>query len=192
MLPSACGGDPQPSRQVAQCRAGAGAAGLVVTLAVAAAGCSGASARAGSSIPTASRFYRIALDMIAARPWLGTGLGSFDAAFPAWRSEALGMFGIWEQAHSSPLELAVEMGIPVTVVVLAAWLAVMRRLWMRAWQSRGGSLQTGFACVALLGTLHSCIDFSLQLPGFAAFFAAICGLGAGFGSGAGQPQLRQT
>jgi hypothetical protein len=31
--------------------------------------------------------------------------------------------------------------------------------------------------VAALGLVHSCIDFSLQIPGFGVFFAAIVGCG---------------
>lgn len=155
---------------------------FIVTLAVAGGGVLWRIGANGITDPYRMEVYRITLEMVASRPWLGTGLGSFDAVFPSMRSEALGMFGVWEQAHSSPLELAVEMGLPVALAVLAAWVVVMRRLWMRAWRSRGGSLPTGFAAVALLGTLHSCVDFSLQIPGYAVFFAAVCGAGAGLGA----------
>lgn len=161
-----------------------------VTLAVAGGGVLWRIGANGITDPYRIEVYRITFDMIAARPWLGTGLGSFDAIFPSVRSEALGMFGVWDQAHSSPLELAVEMGLPVALAVLIVWIAVMRRLWIRAWRSRGGSLQTGFACVAMLGTLHSCVDFSLQVPGYAVFFAAVCGSGASFGRGAARPQAQ--
>ncbi|HEX7563625.1 MAG TPA: O-antigen ligase family protein, partial [Bradyrhizobium sp.] len=50
--------------------------------------------------------YRSTLRMIADHPWFGTGLGTFVWSFPAYRSGSVSMWGVWDKAHSTPLELA--------------------------------------------------------------------------------------
>ncbi|WP_271671715.1 O-antigen ligase family protein [Bradyrhizobium sp. CCBAU 51627] len=122
--------------------------------------------------------YRAVLMMIQQHPWLGIGYGNFESAFPAYRPDALGSLGVWDRAHSTPLELAVELGIP------AACLIMVTCLWY-LYQLLNGSLHRRRdryipiigASVATLGFLHTSIDFSLQIPGFGVFFAAITGCG---------------
>ncbi len=122
--------------------------------------------------------WRSTLAMIAAHPWLGVGLGNFEAAFPAYRDAALGSFGTWEHAHSVPLELAAELGLPAAVLIGAAWIVAGLHL-LRGALARDGS---GFyplvgLGVGLLGTLHSLVDFSLLIPGYSIPFAALTGCG---------------
>jgi O-antigen ligase len=136
----------------------------------------------GFADPGRLEMYRIALAMVADRPWLGHGAGSFEAAFPPYRGEALGMFGVWDIAHSTPLEIAVEWGVPVLVVLCALWGAAIVSLW-RVCRNRGRGRDRSVVVAALsvggLGTLHSMVDFSLQIPGYAVVFAAIVGCGLG-------------
>lgn len=126
----------------------------------------------------AGRFetYRLSLDIIADYPVLGIGLGAFESFFPSRRSAVLGSAGIWDRAHSTPLEIAVEMGVPVTAlltVVLGAGLFALARA---SFRSRRRNVVIGF-CVGLLGILHSSVDFSLQIPGYAVTFAALTAAG---------------
>lgn len=58
--------------------------------------------------------YRTVLTMIEAHRLLGIGCGHFDSAFPAYRPASLGSLAVWDRAHSTPLELAVELGFPTT------------------------------------------------------------------------------
>ena len=66
--------------------------------------------------------YRSTLRMIEQSPWFGTGLGTFPWAFPAYRSADISMAGVWGMAHSTPLELAAEVGIPLAVLVGLGWV----------------------------------------------------------------------
>ncbi|MGC8667966.1 MAG: O-antigen ligase family protein [Chthonomonadales bacterium] len=63
--------------------------------------------------------WRGALRMALAHPIFGTGIGSFDAAYPRYA-----LVGYTEHAHNSYLQLADEIGIP-GAVLFTAWVAVL-------------------------------------------------------------------
>jgi hypothetical protein len=129
--------------------------------------------------------YRSTARIIADYPWLGTGLGTFPWVFPAYRSESVSMWGIWDRAHSTPLELASEVGLPLALLVAAGWLVVLTVLAQGIRKRRRDAiLPISGLLVALLALLHSSIDFSLQIPGFSILVAAItgCGLAQSFRS----------
>lgn len=122
--------------------------------------------------------YVSTLKIIEDHPWLGTGLGTFRWAFPTYRSENFSIAGIWEQAHSTTLEIASEMGIPFTVLVIAGWLTVFvilgRGMVLR---KRDAILPLAAFWVGWLAVIHSQIDFSLQIPGFSIPVCTLVGLG---------------
>ena len=68
--------------------------------------------------------YRSSLRMIADHPWFGTGLGTFAWSFPSYRSANISMWGVWDRAHSTPLELATDLGLPLAGLIVVAWLVV--------------------------------------------------------------------
>jgi O-antigen ligase len=123
--------------------------------------------------------YQAVLNAIAARPWLGWGLGSFGDAFPAFRSSDLPMWGVWDYAHSTVLELAFEMGLPLTAIIGLAALASIYWLAQGAVRATGGERQLLAAILgaAILTYLHAFVDFSLQIPGYAAVFGILLGCG---------------
>ncbi|MGX4773571.1 O-antigen ligase family protein [Bradyrhizobium guangdongense] len=122
--------------------------------------------------------YRTILTMIQQHPWLGIGYGNFESAFPAYRPETLGSLGVWDRAHSTPLELAVELGIPAACLIMATCLWYLYQLLNGSLHRRRDRyIPIIGASVATLGFLHTSIDFSLQIPGFGVFFAAITGCG---------------
>jgi O-antigen ligase len=121
------------------------------------------------------------LQGIPAHAWTGSGLGSFSDIFPSLQSEAVGYAGTWEHAHSTPLELALTIGLPATAVVLAAWL------WLFAAHLRGVLAARRSYAIPMLGlaalllvSIHGCVDFSLQVPGFAIPFAVLVGSTLGY------------
>ena len=122
--------------------------------------------------------YRSTLRIIADFPWFGTGLGTFALSFPAYRSADISMHGLWGIAHSTHLEFASEMGIPLTLVVALAWIVVLVVL---IFGSRGRRRRMVVPlvslAVALIGLLHSSIDFSLQIAGYSIVVFALLGLG---------------
>ncbi len=118
--------------------------------------------------------YLSTLDMIRARPWLGSGLGTFQYVFPAYRRPEGLTLGYWDFAHSTPLEIAAELGMPLAIVIAVWWLLIAAMLLKRSLSAAGSRFAA--ACglsVGALGVLHSCVDFSIQIPGFAIPFAAV-------------------
>jgi O-antigen ligase len=122
--------------------------------------------------------YRSTLRMIADHPWFGTGLGTFAWSFPAYRSANISMWGVWDRAHNTLLELASDLGVPLAGLVVAAWLIALTVL-VRGIRIRKRNLSVPIAAlsVAILALLHSLADFSLQIPGYAIVVFAIVGAG---------------
>ena len=69
--------------------------------------------------------YVSTVEILKDYPWLGSGLGTFRWAFPAYRNGEVPSYGVWEQAHNSTLETAAEMGIPFTGALRVGWLTVL-------------------------------------------------------------------
>jgi O-antigen ligase len=86
---------------------------------------------------------------------------------------------VWDYAHSTILEIAVEMGIPVAAMVVIAALASLFILARAAVKSEGRSRRSLAAIVGItvLSYLHSMIDFSLQIPGYLVLFGVLLGCG---------------
>ena len=122
--------------------------------------------------------YRSTLRMIADHPWFGTGLGTFAWSFPAYRSANVSMWGVWDMAHSTPLQLASDLGLPLAGLIGVAWLIVLGVL-LRGVRIRRRDLivPVSAVVVALLALAHSCIDFSLQIPGYSIIVFALVGAG---------------
>jgi O-antigen ligase len=122
--------------------------------------------------------YRSTLRMIADHPWFGTGLGTFVWSFPAYRSGNISMWGVWDIAHSTVLELASDLGLPLTGLIALAWLIVLFVL-IQGMRRRRRDLivPVGALAVSILGVAHSVIDFSLQIPGYAIVVFSLVGAG---------------
>jgi O-antigen ligase len=122
--------------------------------------------------------YRAIVQMIADRPWFGTGLGTFPSAFAAYRSAKISMWGVWDIAHNTTLEIAAEVGIPLAVGVVVGWAAIFAVLIRGASiRRRDRIIPLAALCVALIAVLHSIIDFSLQIPGYSIVACALVGTG---------------
>jgi len=123
--------------------------------------------------------WRSTLKIIADNPWFGTGLGTFAYAFPPYRSGDISMWGRWELAHSTPLELASDLGIPLAIAVAAAWfvaLVLLARVVLAGRRSTM-TLPLSALAVSLIALLHSSIDFSLQIAGYSIVVFSLLGLG---------------
>lgn len=122
--------------------------------------------------------YRATWRMITEHPWIGVGLGAFPWAFPHYRSDTVSIWGTWDRAHNTLLELAAELGLPFAALVVFTWLVVLAYLFRGAWIRRSGRIfPVAALAVAVLGLLHSLIDFSLQVPGYSIVAFAIVGAG---------------
>jgi O-antigen ligase len=128
----------------------------------------------GGRLPT----YQATLSMIGDHPWLGTGLGTFAWVFPAYRGNVGTSWGTWDRAHSTPLEIAAEMGLPLAAIVIASWMSAFAVLAFGLWsRNRDHIVVIAALATAALAILHSLIDFSLQIPGVAITIFALVGAG---------------
>ena len=116
--------------------------------------------------------------MIRDHPWFGTGLGTFRLIFPRYRSPDTSIWGVWDRAHSTPLELAAEAGVPLALIVSMAWIVVLALLLSGALRRRNGAIYPIAGLVtAAMALGHSMIDFPLQVPGLAIPVLALVGIG---------------
>ncbi|MGC2855301.1 O-antigen ligase family protein [Novispirillum sp. DQ9] len=155
----------------------AAGAGVAVVLAVAAG--SGVAGRlAASDLSTGDRapVHAAAAAAIAERPWTGHGLGGFNRAFAAYRPPDLDQH--WDKAHSSYLENAFELGVPVAAVMIGT-LAMAAAVCGRGVAVRRRHRvypALGLAALAQAAA-HATVDFTLQMPANALWLAALAGIG---------------
>ena len=82
------------------------------------------------------------------------------------------------RAHSTVLEMAAELGLPFTGLVVIAWIIVLAVLVRGVWiWRRDVVVPIAALSVAALALGHSLIDFSLQIPGYAIVVFALLGAG---------------
>ncbi|MGH9404450.1 MAG: O-antigen ligase family protein [Terriglobia bacterium] len=106
--------------------------------------------------------------------WLGTGLGSFEYAFPKYQtfpSDAM-----WGHAHDDYAEAAAEtglVGIALIALAILLWFRISARGLGERLRHRTGWLQFGamLGCCGLL--VHSLADFNFHIPANAAWFAVL-------------------
>ncbi|MGD0010318.1 MAG: O-antigen ligase family protein [Terriglobia bacterium] len=109
--------------------------------------------------------------------WVGTGLGSFETAYPAYQSFATDL--VYDHAHNDYAEALAETGLAGGLLMVAA-LAIFLRLGFKKLGQRlrheVGWIQLGatIGCCGLL--VHSFVDFNLHIPANAAWFAVCAGI----------------
>jgi O-antigen ligase len=123
--------------------------------------------------------YEACIEAIRQRPWLGAGAGTFADLLPSLRSAEISGWGVWDLAHSTILEIAVEMGLPVAFTVVIAAVASLIILGGAAVRSKDESRSqlSAITGIAVLSYLHAVIDFSLQIPGYLIPFGILLGCG---------------
>jgi O-antigen ligase len=123
--------------------------------------------------------YQLCIEAIGRRPLLGAGVGTFGDLFPSLRGADMVGWGVWDYAHSTILEIAVEMGIPIAAMVVIAAAASLIIIGGAAIRStdRTRSTLAAITGIAVLSYLHTTIDFSLQIPGYLIVFGILLGCG---------------
>lgn len=114
---------------------------------------------------------------IAQAPAIGYGLGTFADVFALHRDARAGDKEVWRQAHNDYVEMALELGVPATAMlilglsfpVVACVRALRRRRRGRVYPA------IGIAATSLVG-VHALVDFSLQTQGVAITYAALLGV----------------
>jgi len=98
------------------------------------------------------------LHLVTLRPWLGWGWGELDYAHFITLYPGPRFCDILDNAHNLPLQLAVELGVPVALLLCVgvgglAWRA-------RPWQERHPTRQLAWAMLAVI-LLHSLLEYPL-------------------------------
>lgn len=111
--------------------------------------------------------WRNVLELIAMQPWTGVGFGQFNFAW-SLTPFANRPAEYFSHAHNLPLHLAVELGVPlalmiVGLLVLALWLAA-RRAWLAA--EPGASSARAAVMMLLLVAMHSQLEYPLWQASF--------------------------
>jgi O-antigen ligase len=80
-------------------------------------------------------YYQVAWELIEKKPWTGWGIGMFTNLVPHTKA-------LWYKvlhAHSLPLQLAVDVGVPFAIMMLGVWVGLLiittRRLLRREFAS---------------------------------------------------------
>lgn len=141
-----------------------------------AAGSRGLLARLADGAPSCTSrkaLWSNVLELIALKPWLGWGWGGLDQAHYLTLYSGPRFCDILDNAHNLPLHLAVELGVPVAVLLCGAlgWAALAARPW------RAGSpvRQLGWGVLAVL-LLHSGLEYPLWYGPFALAFGIALGI----------------
>jgi hypothetical protein len=143
-------------------------------------GALGMSTRVGEADISNARFsiWSNALALIAEQPWLGVGFGNFNFAwtltpFPDRNPQ------FFDHAHNLPLHLAVELGVPLALLVVGL---LLWGLWQAFVRSRGVPGPEGiarracFVMVLMMGW-HSMLEYPLWYAYFllpTAFMWGLC------------------
>ena len=115
--------------------------------------------------------------MIARRPVLGWGLGTFTTVYPQFRRYYTDYFV--NAAHNDYIEALVDTGLLGFATVLWFLFGLYRNAWRHL-----GPMQSSAAYSAALGALigctgllvHSFVDFNLHIPANAALFYVLCAI----------------
>lgn len=122
---------------------------------------------------------RDALHMIAARPFMGWGLGTFADVYPQFRSFYTN--SLVNEAHNDYLQTLIEMGVLgfgiATWLLVAAIRPALRKA--RNWPSDVNGIVTMAALLGISGIMvHSFVDFNLEIPANAMLFYVLCTVAA--------------
>jgi O-antigen ligase len=116
------------------------------------------------------------LELVRERPLMGHGYGTFEQLFQLTRDARFER--IWDAAHNTYLEHAVELGLPATFALYGA-MAVLVGCCARGAvrRCRDQALPLAAVGVSALVASHALVDFSLQIPAVAITYAAVMAIG---------------
>lgn len=151
--------------------------------------------RQGLSLETdlRSTLFSTTIGAIKTAPLKGTGFGTYKEAIEPYRANDPNIFALWEKAHNTYLENALELGLPAALALNIAILLVARVAYkgVRERRRHKSFPALGVAATLLVG-LHALVDFSLQIPAVAVLYAFMMGLAAAQSSRSGTRSASQS
>jgi O-antigen ligase len=137
----------------------------------------------GGDSPNSRRYiWANALALIAQQPWTGVGFGEFNIAWSltAFPGRPTAFF---DHTHNLPLQLIVELGLPLGVLLLGLLAWALFRAWKRSGQAAGDAgtaARAAFMLILMIG-LHSLFEYPLWY----AYFLLPAAFAWGFALGSG-------
>jgi O-antigen ligase len=133
-------------------------------------------AATGAPADQQAALHALVSEGIADSPLLGHGYGAFESAFQGYRDSTLE--GYLRNANNSYLELAFDLGLPATSLLVIAIASVGLRCLVGVYIRRRDIVYPalGVAVAAFAGA-QALVDVSMQTPAVAALLAFILGLG---------------
>lgn len=98
------------------------------------------------------------LELIALKPWTGWGPGGLLYAHYITLFDGLRNCAKLSNAHNLPLQMAVTLGVPLTVLLWAGFVWLIARL--RPWATTDASERLAWGTLLLIG-VHSMLEFPL-------------------------------
>jgi O-antigen ligase len=132
-------------------------------------------AESGSSLMSPggrASVWRDSVGMAAAYPWVGSGYGTFAAAYPRFRSPEVRLY--YAHAHNDLIQVVVEGGLVGLVLLTLLLIPVLRAL-VAGCAGAQGSLGVGIAAGLGAMLLHGLIDFNFHIPANAAMASILAG-----------------
>ena len=128
--------------------------------------------------------YRTVISQVSSKAFsdvfpVGSGFGTFVPVYSLFETPATMLEAVVNHAHNDWLELAIEGGAPMIVLLLVflIWYGVNTfRLWRRRSDGREDLIQRAAAISVGLLLLHSLVDYPLRTPALMGLFALFCGL----------------
>jgi hypothetical protein len=114
------------------------------------------------------------VELAKGEPLLGYGFGTFRYAFPPYRAPECGILYVWDRAHNVYLDGFIGLGVlfPVVLIIGVSALLIAHVIGIRERRRMKTYSVMGLAAILLVG-LHSLVDFSIEIPGMAAYAAAL-------------------
>jgi O-antigen ligase len=124
--------------------------------------------------------------------WRGTGLGTFQDIFPLYRLSECGISGHWNMAHNLFLEGMLSLGVPVFALCAAVVYFLLIGTYLQGMRERRRLRFVPLACLCIIVTvtIHSMVDFSVQIPAVAVLTCTVLGAGAAISVGRLQGETR--
>ncbi len=112
------------------------------------------------------------VDLIALKPWSGWGWGELDYAHYMTLFDGPRFCLILDNAHNLPLHLAVELGVPLAVLICAGFVFWMMR--KKPWRETDPGRQMAWSVMAII-LLHSMLEYPLWYGPFQMAFLLCVG-----------------
>jgi O-antigen ligase len=115
------------------------------------------------------------MGLVASRPVVGWGFGTFESAFPIVQSADIEL--LYDHAHNDWLEWTSEGGILALGVAITLLGVALLNTW-RTTRETGGAAAIPIACCAAIAAMavHAAWDFSLRIPAVAVIGAVVMGM----------------